>query len=785
MKKYLFIFLLACTSYVISNAQVELPAKCEVCQPKVYLQRVITETEAKSVTSSSNYGQSTQTNKYWIAYSDRANNTTYSNPSGGSTYSKLDFNEKVRIAKISGNYALVYSDEGGTFPKITANAKSRGWIQMDHLLLWPTCPTNDKGIYYKALIVANLDKTSQNDQSLGKLYASPDKTNVIGNLTSSYDFYFIMKRANGLVLLAKQYKMAGISEQVLYGWVSESSYIPWNQRSCLEPNWNPDDVNYFKLHSVGAIVYSDKNLSNRSAEINYGNKNNEDKNKFTQYRMNRNVMRYPILDNDSHNDNVYKCTTIATAGGNIQQAAEMQRDINEAKRNALNNLQQVNLILVIDGTTSMGVYYPAVKHAILEGCESFRTDNDKNNNKIKIGVVIYRDYDDGQYMIEYTPLQGVKDPRWSNMLDTGGKYGIKSAPNDHTHTEALFQGLATALDMNKMGYNANQGNLILVVGDCGNALDDTRCMSEAGITHKLVNNNVQLMAFQVRRNNAQPWLLFNSQMNGFIKDNLELKYKALGNVKLQFKQVEGGYDLVTDLEHQFYVGTTRFAKIGEDMPAGQLSALIRKNLNLFKQALVDQIDVIFDANVTNQHDQESVIDANFLRSKVGDRIYDLIKRSNSLVSYAGYTLKKDASDRDYWKPVIYISNDELTTLIDRLQPVNNAAKLNDRKPYVDAIKALIRSMVPDITPAEMDSKSSQEIMNLITGLNVSTTTLKGPTLVQIQDPKAVDQASFLAIVNNFQKKFNNLKNIKKDNTYKYSLEINNTKYYWIPVEDLP
>lgn len=775
---------MACASIAV-KAQVELPSKCEVGLPKVYLQNVITEAEAKSVNSSSNYGQSSHSGKYWIAYSDRANNTTYSGPSSGSAYGKLDFNEKIRIAKISGNYALVYTDDGGSFPKITANAKSRGWISMDNLLLWPTCPTNEKGIYYKALIVANLDKTSQNDQSLGKLYGSPDKSNIIGNLTSSYDFYFIMKRANGLVLLAKQYKMAGISEQVLYGWVSESSYIPWNQRSCLEPNWNPEDVDYFKLHGVGAVVYSDKNLSNRSAEINYGNKNNEDKNRFSQYRMNRNVMRYPILDNDSHNDNVYKCTTIATAGGNIQQAAEMQKEINEAKRKALNSLQQVNLILVIDGTTSMEPYYPAVKHAILEGCESFRGDNDKNNDKIRIGVVIYRDYADGQYMIEYTPLQGLKDPRWTNMLDTGGKYGIKSSPNDHTHTEALFQGLATALDMGKMGYNANQGNLILVVGDCGNSLEDTQCMSEAGITQKLVNNNVQLMAFQVRRNNAQPWLLFNSQMNGFIKDNLDQKYKALGNVKLQFKQVEGGYDLVTDLDHQFYVGTTRFARIGEDMPAGQLSALIRKNLELFKQALTDQIDVIFDANVTNQHDQESVIDANFLRSKVGDHVYNLIKRSNSLVSFAGYTLKKDASDRDYWKPIIYISTDELTTLISRLQPVNNAAKLNDRKPYVDAIKALIRSMVPDITPAEMDSKTSQEIMNLITGLNVSTSTLKGPTLVQIQDPKAVDQAKFLSIVNDFQKKYNNLKKIKDDKTYKYSLDINNTKYYWIPVEDLP
>ena len=58
-------------------------------------------------------------------------------------------------------------------------------------------------------------------------------------------------------------------------------------------------------------------------------------------------------------------------------------------------------------------------------------------------------------------------------------------------------------------------------------------------------------------------------------------------------------------------------------------------------------------------------------------------------------------------------------------------------------------------------------------------------MVQVQDPKAVSNAEFQGMVTRFQQKYNGLKKIKNDKNNKYALMINNTKYYWIPVEDMP
>ncbi len=767
-----------------ANADVALPAKCEAFQPQVFLKHTITEDEAKKVETSSSHGQDVRPSspKHWIVYSDRSDNVAYNGPSTSSgTCTKLGFNEKVRIAKISGDFALVYEEpqEGIAYPKISVSAKAKGWVPLSNLLLWSTCPTDKKGIYYKALIVANVDKV---DDALGNLYENPSKSGKSVSLKSDMNFYFIMKRAsNGLLLLARQYKMEGATEFVLHGWVSQSSIIPWDQRSCLEPNWDPEAVEYFKSKGKKATVYEDKGLKSFAADISYGDKNPEDNEPFSCYRMNSKSMRFPILNNDTNNDQLYKCTTFGTPGGSLDMAKAYQAEINKAKEKAALGLQQVNLIIVIDGTTSMEKYFPAIKHAIKEGFNYFR-----DNFKVRTGLVIYRDYEDGPGLVEYVQLSAVNDARLLSMLDSGGKYGVKSSPKDHTHTEALYKGLETALDMGKMGYTADQGNLILVVGDCGNALDDTRCMSDSQILSKLVSNNVQLMSFQVRRHNTQPWLLFTKQMTDFVVGNVEKKYQALGSiVKPTYIQLHDGYDLKTDAKHQFYIGSTRFAKIGEDMEPGRLSALIRGSVQLFADAIGDQIDVIFDPNVTDSPDREAKLSQEFLRKKLGDRVYNLIKKSNTMAAFTGYTKKKDEGDRDYWKPVIFISTDELTTLITQLQGVNEAAKKHDRKPYVDAMKALVRSMLPGITSADMDAMGVQEVMNLITGLNASTQSLKGPTLVQVADPKSVSEATFQGLVRNFLQKYRGLLSIMKNKDYKYSLLINNTKYYWIPIEDLP
>ena len=154
-------------------------------------------------------------------------------------------------------------------------------------------------------------------------------------------------------------------------------------------------------------------------------------------------------------------------------------------------------------------------------------------------------------------------------------------------------------------------------------------------------------------------------------------------------------------------------------------------------------------------------------------------------AYYGYTDKKDESTGfDYWLPVVLISSDEFAQLMEKLQPVMSAANKGNRKPYVDAIKELTRSMIPDITPKEMNEKDVKEIMALVMGLNVKSGLSGGRTLAQILDETIVEDEEFVGMIANFQNKFRKLKKIR-ENKYDFSIERNKTTWYWIPVEDLP
>ena len=217
------------------------------------------ELETKALLNSGNWGQSTKANKYWTVYSDRSHNTTYNSASTSSgKCDELNFNEEVRIAKIEGDFALVYTEKkkGVIFPLISSEAQSRGWIPMKNLLLWNSCPTDDAGIYQKALIVLNIDGVKNNNGEIGRRYMNPATKDSPMKVVSDMRFYFVMKQGdNGLVLLAKECKMDGYTSEVLYGWVNKNSFVPWSQRTCIEPNWKPSVAEELKGTRVN--VYRD------------------------------------------------------------------------------------------------------------------------------------------------------------------------------------------------------------------------------------------------------------------------------------------------------------------------------------------------------------------------------------------------------------------------------------------------------------------------------------------------------------------------------------------------
>ena len=803
MKKILFVLFLVCNA-TATLADIKLPLKCEAFMPvKLYQQSVLSETAANEIANSQDYGQAVLPPngdyKYWVVYSDRARNTTYvgANKESGK-HTDLNFNEKVRIAKIQNGFALVYSEpkEGVLYPAISSQAVSKGWIPMENLLLWPTCPANDKGIYNKALITINLDKTQKDSENLGRMYENPDDMSRSKGVQTGMNFYFIMKRSsNGLVLLATEYTMGGASDKVLYGWVDESTYVPWEQRSCLEPNWNAEVVTKFAVNNEMAPIYTDISMQTRYTGYQYGVKFGSDSSEF-EYRMPTSILRYPILTNDSGNDDFYKCTTFGLAGSRLDRGMSDINDASKKLEEELKKMQNLNLVVVIDGTSSMAKYFPAVREAIKNGCEYFGT-----NYIPKVGLVIYRDYTDGEEgCVEYVPMSDPSDleptKRLGEYLEKGGKYGITSSSMDRTNEEALYKGLEVALDNQKMGYKKDESNLMLVIGDCGNDENDTKCLSKEQLIDKFVENKINLMVFQIRRNNQLAWLSFNRQMSDFLINNIQTQYtNVFGNLKVRWERCTNGYDLkpAMDVNRQFFIGASRFADVGTDMDPNILSGLMEKNLGDFGRAVQERIDALVKgpqvANITNEMDKNAAkMDEAYMISILGERNYKRLKETRSLLAHTGYTKKHAPDGSDYWSPVIFISHDELTQLMERLSDVysktKSLLKSNNRKPYVDAMKALVRSMVPDITNEEMDKKGTGEIMNMITGLNVRSKALDGPRLIDVQDPNVVQREQFQGLLNDFRLKYEKLQSIK-DGNYAFKYKSNDVDYYWIPIDELP
>ena len=786
MRKLTILLLLIFYSVSAALAAPTLPDKCQAFYPDLLLSSsILTESAINEFAKSRDYGQNKEPRdrRFWVVYSDRDNNTTYTSADGASKYTTLSLNERVRIAQIKNGFALVYEEpqEDIAYPMISQFAKCKGWVPMKNLLLWHNCPTDQAGIYYKALLCVNLDKKS--DANLGRLYRNPQNKSVYEQLETDMRFYFVMKREGNLSLLSITHSLDGRSDQVLYGWVDEQSFVAWNQRSCLEPTWDIKDVEYFADENVKANIYEQIDLRKCVTQIEFARRQSAKYDKHL-YRMNPDFLRFPLLDNGT--DELYNCSTFSSAGGGVAVVSNNESEKSDLgySEAELKELSNINIGIVIDGTSSMAPFYTAVKDAISEGRKFF----DKNYN-VKVGVVIYRDYSDGEYVTEVCPLTRPDNPALEAFLDSGGKYGIKSHKSDRTLEEAMYEGIDTALD--KLGFRSNQSNILLVVGDAGNDRNDTKYAVE-DIVDKLVNKNACIMGFQVRRNTDDAYELFNSQMVDLLKTSLERKYKSLKNdVAVHIKETKEGYTLQNDAKSTLYVGTHMFPELSQAVEVSQLSTLMQQAIMYCQESVEHQINIWTSLNAGGfKSNSTSVntgvdLDEAWLKQKLGDK-YDKIKETNSLMAFKGYVHKTHKSGREFFKPVVFISSDELNSLIERLAPVNDAAvvQTNNREPYVRAMKALIQSMVPDKSDEELNNMGYKEIMNMVAGLNAAASALKGYSIAEIASTQAVSHQQYASIVSDFKRKFSMLQRLKAQ-PYKYTRTFNGLKYYWLPVEDLP
>ncbi len=797
MKRVFYILFIVFAYSIQAVGQIALPNQVSAFIPDCLKERLIMENTLSKVSKANNYGQNSITGekKYWDVFSDRDDNLVFSQPSSSSSVvTKLKFNQRVRIAKIDNGFALVYEEPnvGLACPSISQDAKAKGaigWVDMEKLLLWRSCPANNTGILNKALLVFNLNKVSNNDISF--MCKNPETKVGAENIVSTINFYFVMKRdpKTGLVLLASQSSMDGNSDQVLYGWVSESSYTPWNQRSCLEYNWDPITIEDH-LKGKTASFYEDKNLTVlASPGCKYGE--NPTGSLDTPYRIDGHRLRMPILDNDSGDDNLFKITYFASPDGsyNPDEAAKLEEQRNKILEDAANKTKNLNLIVVVDGTKSMDKHFAALQPAIIDACRRYVSDK----YQLRLGLVIYRDYAEKEYLVEQFPLTEITDARLTDKFATGGDYGINSSDGDD-YSEALYVGLDAALDTTKMRYSKDESNLLIVVGDCGNRRDDKRDPKLDAILKKMYENNVNIISFQVHnedREGIDAWKDFNMQMSDIILSNAEMKYSQNGQSgKFIRSKDRNGYDFDVKEGSAYYVASIRNAKLGETMPVDELKNLISKNVEIFSSAVGEQINALVNGYKVSR-DSSSVgsqrFEENFLKGKLGTERFEVLRAASTLCALSGYTLMKDPeSGADFYKPVIFIEKAEFEKMLSQFRKVYDATRGADkREAYIGAMKQLLHSMVPDKTTEEMNKMGNAYITGLISGLNVQTEGFNnGMSLEEIGDINVVTDGELGRIIKDFNEKFEALDLIYKS-SYEYVFTANSQIYYWIPVEELP
>lgn len=770
----------------------QLPSdhRVKACKPKEFKRDIIKMSELKQFMKTGNWGQSTDTKEYWNVWSDRSNNQTYNGPSESSgECEKLKFNQSLRIAKIEKGYALVYEEpmNGMTYPVISQQARCMGWVKMENLLLWENCPTNDLGIYHKALIVANVEGWSKaGNLNYDKSYKNPVTKDGQENVKTDMTFYFVMKEMGEYVLLARSSKMSkGSTDQHLYAWVNKNTFVPWDQRTCLEGNWSPAVADNLKGEKVG--VYKGEK---KGTEITLGRENGATTNPATKYRFPKKRLRFPLLN---ITNTKYELTAFATPDGKASEFVEDEAELDQAskaeqvKENLMEENNKINLIVVIDGTSSMGNYYKPMQDAIQKAYETF---GHQNGVKVKAGAVIYRDYADGKYMIESVPMTDPNDEKLREFLANGGEYGIKSSPRDRTSAEALYQGLNAALNAEKMGYSERNSNLMFVVGDCGNDVNDNR-ISQQDLIEKCAKLKINLVAFQVRNKDDASFNDFRRQMGAILRGNVKKQYKEA----LKWNVLSDGIVLgaVENVQATVMAGM-RNADKGEDMSPQKLNDIIKDNYIKFENVIKKKVDVINHAEDYFVKDFDQIKDAgemaensmalDFLKSSFTPEQQKIILKRGLVTAFNGTTAQKASNGQDYWKPVLFITGDEFASLMETLKTVYEGAKVGERKAYANSLKKMIQTILPDITDEEMNHKDIKEVMDLVTGLIVKTKSLSNHTILEIQDEKIVSQSEFDGIISDFKQKYDHLNNIRTS-TYEFSVQVQGVRWYWLPVEEMP
>ncbi len=769
-------------------------------------------------------GRTKSSRYFWTVFSDRDDNGAYDIPSdNGTPISTVSFMEKFYVTGESGDFLEVYrwSDDAGlkiqgAGGKTQLNPKKAvrvGWIPKERLLLWWRC-LEDKNTHFakKAMAVVsakNLDAEFRKDNSL-RIFSGPDVNKENRNTIKMFNFLYVYKSTGARVLIGKNWKTNTYNaDRDILGWVDTIFLQQWPDRVCLVPNAESGAVSERKGAAVKTSLFYDKEdlVTWKQGKAQKAEACWDDDTYEKPWLPSR--QRFPIFKTDD--DLVYTgfTTDLYKEGSNMKEKVMSSTDLDDAEQKLqqlLKKARNINVVFVIDAGFGMSNYASAISNSLKQLIRKKDEMNKEgaNRNSYKYGMVVYRSVNDkvcpdGNLSLNKYPLTSNASQVLNFLSKEFTNEGCSNDMLNKNTGKALLEALNMIKDDNKEDIKSNY--IFFIGGATGDKTPELETLP--GLIAKY---DVSLSVFQVQSiTDPVEFERFPDHFNQILGVAKEKKY-ALTDARFRrgaigMKTVEGQQNLFKlDFPTTSPIqGNINFPNKGETIPAPVIDDILDQTIKEYENELENGIDKT-KAVVTglgNQKTEGAELNAvvRNLLNRLGKAVnnYDLVRKFNGRnVQFfvpAWTSPNVNRLERPVFKYVLYVTEDELTDMIDKFERLIEEAPPSDlRDMMYDAYETLAQAYFGKeiLNDDKFQSKLSiDEIISKITGLPSSSELLKETKLSDIKDTRKISDDRIEEIRKRIKNSYDQLRLAKNDLNGTVRFPTDDGTYYWILQDYLP
>lgn len=749
----------------------------------------------------------------WKVYADRDGVRMKNTYRGSSNNKTLKFMEPLLVSEIkSNNWLHVY------------NAKTHedmGWVKSRYLILSKlslrseTKNSSDVSIPRKAIVLTSLDELVDGeidpDDILDQKHYYDDPSPQTGDKIGTpkrFSILFVLKEQDGSVLLSLTDKLGGNDIQnkdKVLGWMPKANRTTWSSRACLEPLSNENNP-----HAKGENKwpgYKDISRLNSCIKDQYCSKDG----RFIEFsvgKVHAFRMRYPILDNENNTSNIKQVVSIAkdvsgdtVSGGMVEQMIENLKSLS----------RQTNIIFAIDATSSMTPYYSSVARSLNKVI-----NNNKNEflHKIKFGLVIYRDYADGNNAYDFEPLTTDYES-FKNKLNN-----VRCMSNDNDKPEAQYNGLTKGLKA--LNLNPKESNVVVLIGDCGNHKVDPNGLTKKSVIDFFIKKNINLIAFQVASSSRDfsTYVKFNTDAQSYVKNTAQSKIEGIKtDLKYEWKHLEGKntYRLVwkdqSVCNFQNMFGRFIYSELNSTMSTKILENSIVSSLKEYQETIDENISIL--ENILNGGygcgmSDDKILDdppegvivyimnnfkhpngKSYTREEAKEYIQktEVTVKANVALNYLQDTEVSEDISENALRYVVFLTHKEMIDLKNGLKKLvsSECDGISEKKKcFQEQMINVVRNILGPRTSEETIGKLTlSQVWEIVFGVKFAN---KDLATYQLNDISSINRYKF----RDFYKEFLETSDMFIDENYVHTnayksrqLIINGDKFYWIPLEDLP